>query len=208
MPFPLSYWKNNYYLSLAHHIMQKIIIAITGEMASGKDAVTKHLVEKYQAHPFYFSDSMRAVIRLLHLEETRENLAKLSRALRQTFGEDVFAKVIEAEVKKDEHRLVVIDGVRRLSDIACLRQDPDFVFVYVEAASEKRYERLAKRKQNIDDSAKTYEEFLHDHTLETEVAIPLLRSEADYVIDNNGTIESFYKQIDDIASHALARVAK
>ena len=188
--------------------MQKIIIAITGEMASGKDAVTKHLMEKYHAHPFHFSDSMRDVLDRLHLDETRENLVKLSQALRQTFGEDIFSKVIKADVEHNQHGIIVIDGVRRLSDVAFARAEPNFVFIYVEASSEQRYERLTKRKQNVGDTTKTYEEFLQDHTLETEATIPLLRSEADYIIDNNGTLENFYKQIDEIMSQVLLQAAK
>lgn len=188
--------------------MQKIIIAITGEMASGKDTVAKYLVEKYHAKAFHFSDSMRDVLDRLHLDETRENLAKLSHSLRQAFGEDVFSKVIEEDAKRDDHSIIVIDGVRRSSDIDFARKQPGFIFIYVEADIRKRYERIIQREQNTDDTTKTFQEFLTDHTLETEVTIPLLRTEADHIVNNDSTLEDFYRQVDDIVSQVLPNDAK
>lgn len=188
--------------------MQKIIIAITGEMASGKDTLAKYLVEKYHAKAFHFSDSMRDVLDRLHLEETRDNLAKLSHALRQTFGEDIFAAVIETEVMREKEGIVIIDGVRRSSDIEFARKQENFILIYVEADIEKRYDRIKNREQNADDTEKTFQEFLHDHTLETEVTIPLLRTEADHIINNDGTLEDFYKQADAIVSTILPNNAQ
>lgn len=188
--------------------MQKIIIAITGEMASGKDTLAKYLVEKYHAKAFHFSDSMRDVLDRLHLDETREHLSKLSHTLRQAFGEDVFSKAIETEVLRERQGIIIIDGVRRSSDIEFARKQPDFTLIYVEADIQKRYDRIKNREQNADDTEKTFQEFLHDHTLETEVTIPLLRTEADHIVNNDGALEDLYRQADDIMSHILPNDAQ
>ncbi|OGI24909.1 MAG: hypothetical protein A3E38_00125, partial [Candidatus Moranbacteria bacterium RIFCSPHIGHO2_12_FULL_54_9] len=132
-------------------MMKKIILGITGEMASGKDTVTKYLVEKYGAKQFRFSDPLRDILDRLHLPQTRKHLSDISHYLRQGFGEGILAHVIENDVKQDEHRLVVIDGIRRLSDIDLVRKLPEFTLIYIEADMERRYDRLTARRQNADD---------------------------------------------------------
>jgi dephospho-CoA kinase len=92
--------------------------------------------------------------------------------------------------------LVVIDGVRRTSDIDLVQDNPDFTLVYVEAAVRTRYERLQNRHQNEDDSTLTYEEFLEDHGNETERFIPELKPTASHVIENEGTLAELHHQVD------------
>ncbi len=177
---------------------KKIILGITGEIASGKDTVTKYLVEKYGAKQFRFSDPLRDILDRLHLPQVRKNLAGLSHYLRKAFGEDILAHVIENDAKKDDHALVVIDGIRRLSDIDLVKKLPEFTLIYVEADMERRYERLTGRRQNADDQTKTFEEFKQDHLLETEMTIPPLRVDAKHIINNDGTLEELYAQVDKV----------
>jgi dephospho-CoA kinase len=175
---------------------KKIILGITGEMASGKDTVTKYLVEKYSAKQFRFSDPLRSILDRLHLPQTRKHLSDLSHYIRQAFGEDILAHVIESDAKEDKHALVVIDGIRRLSDIDLVRRLPEFTLVYVEADMERRYERLTARRQNADDPTKTFDEFKQDHLLETEISVPPLRVDARFIINNDGTLKELYVQVD------------
>src|SRR3989344_8007104 len=134
--------------------MQKIIIGVAGEIASGKDTVGKYIAEKYGALPLRFSQPLRDVLDRLHLEQNRENMAKLSLYLRKAFGEDIFSKVMLAEAEDNPDELVVIDGVRRLPDILHMETDEHFYFVFVETSPEKRYERLIERRQNTADATK------------------------------------------------------
>ena len=61
----------------------KIIVTV-GQIASGKGVLKDYLVNKYGAIQFRFSDIMREILRLLYLEETRENLSKISLILMKT----------------------------------------------------------------------------------------------------------------------------
>lgn len=177
---------------------KKIILGITGEIASGKDTVTKYLVERYGAKQYRFSDPLRDILDRLHLPQVRKHLSDLSHFLRKAFGEDILAHVIENDAKKDTHELVVIDGIRRLSDIDLVKKLPEFTLIYVEADMQRRYDRLTGRRQNVDDQTKTFEEFKQDHLLETEMTIPPLRVDAKYIINNDGTLEELYAQADKV----------
>jgi dephospho-CoA kinase len=57
---------------------------------------------------------------------------------------------------------------------------------------------LTKRRQNTDDASKTAMQFEKDAQLETEVGIRDLKERADFVINNDGTLEDLEKQVDEM----------
>jgi len=97
----------------------KIIIGLTGSMASGKGAATNYIKEIYSASSYRFSDMLSDVLDKFHLEKNRDNLIKISEAVRETFGEDIMAKTMAYDVEKDSNKIIVVEGVRRLADIDC-----------------------------------------------------------------------------------------
>ncbi len=176
--------------------MPKIIIALAGPIASGKEVVKKYLEEKYGASSYKFSNPLRDILKRLYLPISRENLQDTSTWLREYFGNDLLAKVIAEDAKNDKAEIVIIDGVRRLDDVAHLKALPEFKLVGVDANIKTRYERLVKRNENEGDADKTFEQFLIDSDKETEREIPRVLKEADYLIDNNGDFASLYQQAD------------
>lgn len=174
-----------------------IVIGVTGEMASGKDTVTEYLVEKYGAKKYRFSDVLRSILDLLYIPQTRENLTKLSILLRDGYGDELLAQVIEEKAKNDtDNALLVIDGIRRYQDIAHFSHLEGFTLWYVDASFETRYERLTMRTQNVDDSTKTEEEFRAEHELETEKGVPALKEHAQEVIKNEGLLDELHRKVD------------
>jgi len=182
---------------------KKIIIGLAGELAAGKGTAAEYLEKKYKANSHRFSTMLRDILDRLYLEQNRENMQKLSTILRKNFGEDTLAKVISQDVARDDGAIVVIDGVRRLADIKYLKEMPEFKLVYIEASMENRFERIKKRGENTDDTTKTFAEFKRDHEGEAESRIRGLKNDADYVLDNNGSIDELYEQIDKIIEKAL-----
>ncbi|OGI22426.1 MAG: hypothetical protein A2808_02905 [Candidatus Moranbacteria bacterium RIFCSPHIGHO2_01_FULL_55_24] len=178
--------------------MARKIIALTGEMGSGKDTVAKYLREKYGAQSFRFSDVLRTLLRELELPITRENLTGLSQALRALYGENVLALSIARKASVlPADTLLVIDGIRRESDLLPFREQGEIMLIYIDAPLETRFERIQKRMQNEDEAEKTLEEFKGDHELETEIQVPLLREKATAVIDNSGTLEELFAQVEE-----------
>jgi dephospho-CoA kinase len=178
--------------------MNKIIIGLAGEIASGKGTAAKYIKEKYNGSSHRFSTVLRDVIRRMYLKENRENMQKISTMLRDYFGSDILSKIIYHDVENDSHEIVAIDGVRRLEDIEFLKNLSGFKLVYVEADMKKRYGRIKQRGENTDDAGKTFEEFENDHKKEAELEIKALKDKADMIVDNNGNFEDLYSQIDKI----------
>ena len=102
--------------------MNKKIIGLVGKISSGKGTVAKYMEEKYNANTYRFSTILRDILKRLHSEINRKNLQDVSTALRQTLGEDILAKVMAEDVKKDDNDLIVVDGIRRMADIKYLKK--------------------------------------------------------------------------------------
>jgi dephospho-CoA kinase len=176
--------------------MTRLIIGFTGEAGSGKDAVARHIKEKYGASIFMFSTPLRDLLTRLHLPITRGNLASLSLSLRTLFGEDLFGTVVTEDIKAYQGDLTIVTGIRRTEDIERLKQAGDFRLIYVESLPEVRYARIHKRSQNEDDTTKTFEEFQKDGELETERTIRGLKSKASTIVENNSSFEDLYRACD------------
>lgn len=183
--------------------MTKIIFGLVGMLACGKGAVKQRLVEKYKAQDCRFSTILRDVLTRVDLPHSRDNLIKISTVLRQNFGEDLLAKAIAKDASDLNSDIVVIDGMRRMSDIGHLINLPNFILVSVEAKPEIRYKRLVKRNENVGDGEMTFENFLADHKRETEITIPEVMSHAKEIINNDGSVEDLNKQVDMIVAKYL-----
>ena len=178
--------------------MAKLILGIAGEMGSGKGTIANHVTLQYNGNTRRFSAILRDLLDRINVEKTRENISMISTVLRKDFGEDLLAKAMCRDTEKDEHDIVVVDGVRRMADITFLRELPHFKLIYVEADIQSRYERVVVRGENANDSEKTFQDFKDDHELETELQIRDLKNYADYVVDNDQTYQELYAQIDKI----------
>jgi len=177
---------------------KKIIIALTGQIASGKDVTKKYLTEKYGAQSVKFSQILRDVLNRLNIPVERKTMQELSTVLRQTFGEDLLARNIAEDAKKLEADIVILDGVRRPADILHAQKLEGFVLVRVEATPELRYERMKVRNENAGDAEKTFEEFLADHESEADREVPVTMSQATETLNNDGNFEDLYKQIEEL----------
>lgn len=174
----------------------KILLGFTGFIGAGKTTAINYLQKKYDAQSYAFSTPLRDVLKRIHEPETRENLQKLSNILRDGFGQDLLAKIIAQDVRESTAHLIGVDGVRRPSDIAHLREIDGFHLIYITADMKTRYTRLTERGQNPDDATKTFEQFKADQEREAELKIAEIAREATETINNNGNLEELYAQLD------------
>jgi dephospho-CoA kinase len=176
----------------------KIIIGIVGEICAGKGAASEYLQKKYNGVIFKFSTVMRNVLDRLYLPQTRENLQALSLALRQTFGQDLFAKTMARDAEASTATMTIIDGIRRPGDVSELSKLPFFHLVTISADEKTRFLRIKERNENPNDREKTWEQFQKEAAADTEVTIRTVVPMAEFTIDNNGTLENLYRALDEI----------
>jgi dephospho-CoA kinase len=176
----------------------KIVLGLSGKIASGKDTIADYIVEKYGGVSVSFSKPLRDILNIAYLPINRSNLSWLAQALVDKFGGDVISNIVGKEIEKSDKKIFVLPNIRRSDDVSYFRNWDGYFSVGINTDPKICYERLIKRGQNIDDNTKTWEEFQKDLLLSTEVEIDKLAESATFRIDNNGTLEDLYKQIDQI----------
>ncbi len=184
--------------------MNKLIIGITGEMASGKTTVTEYIKKHHGGVSFRFSTMLRDVLGRIHIDETREHLQTLSTILRTSFGDDLMSKVIAKDVAQATDDIIIVEGIRRPSDVTYLSELPGFHLVGITADMRTRYERITARSENPDDQNKTCEAFQEEQKHESEQGISETLAMTDIIINNNGDLDSLHTQIDAIIQQFTA----
>ncbi len=169
----------------------KKVFGFVGHVGCGKGVACEYAVKKYGASTYRFSTMLRDILDRLYIAKNRVNLIQLSEILRHGFGEDTMAHVIKNEVDADAHELICVDGIRRLADIGELKKLPHFVLVHIVASPEIRYKRIIARTENVGDTTKTFEQFLQEEQLPTELSIDEVAAKATLTISNNGTVMEF-----------------
>ena len=177
---------------------KKIILGFVGDLAAGKGTVAQYLSKKYNTNTYRFSTMLRDILNRIYVPETRENLQKISTLLRENFSQDVMSNVIAKDVENDPNDIVVVEGIRRPTDITYLQELNGFHLIYITAEAKTRWERLVLRKENPGDESKTFEEFLADEQAEADRLIKSLGQQAEITIDNNASIDELYKQVENI----------
>jgi dephospho-CoA kinase len=180
---------------------KKIIIGLTGKIASGKTTVANYIKEKYGAEIYGFSKPLRDILQRLYIPMERPNLALLSSIIRKNFGENIISLTIKKDIEGSNSKIIILDGIRRMPDIEEVKKMSNFKLISINTDVKIRYARLLSRGQNEDDSSKTYEDFLNDENKEADKQIPEIMEKAEITIDNNGTTEDLYEQIEKIINN-------
>ena len=171
---------------------KKIILGLVGDLAGGKGTICQYLKRKYNVNSYRFSTMLRDILDRIYVENNRENLQDLSTFLRGRYGQDIMSKVIVKDVLQDKNDLVVVDGIRRPTDITYLQELPGFHLIYITADPKLRWQRMVLRQENPDDAGKTFDQFLKDEQAEADMLIKELGKKAKYTLVNNGSVEEFY----------------
>lgn len=176
----------------------KIVIGLAGQISSGKDTIANYISEKYGGISMSFSQPLRDILNRAYLPINRANMSWLAQTFIDHFGGDVISNIVGKEVEASDKKIFILPNIRREDDMAYFKDWPGYVLIGINTDLRTCYDRLIKRSQNVDDQTKTWEQFQKDLQLSTEVSIDGLIKKSKIKIDNNGTFEELYKQIDNL----------
>ena len=97
--------------------MNRTVIGLVGELASGKGTVAEYIQKKTHASQARFSQLLLDVLNRLALKTNRENFSALAQALRKTFGKDVIGKALKNDIAHLKETVTLIDGIRIKQDV-------------------------------------------------------------------------------------------
>lgn len=176
---------------------QQPIIAVVGMCGSGKSLVTGHLNEKGWNVIHFGSITMRELEkRGLAKNETNER--SIREELRSKYGIGAYAVLsLPLILESQKNGLTVIDGLYSWTEYRLLKKEfGERLYIIAVIADKKlRYERLSVRciRPLTNDEAQL-RDFAEIENLEKGGPIAI----ADFFINNNGSPEDLFKNVDEI----------
>ena len=171
------------------------ILAVTGRIGSGKNSVEDYLRDKYEYKIINMADVLRQMAKEEGCGLDRQSLQNLRKKYGNTFLAEKTVKIIEGL----NDNKIVIGSMRRPEDFLIPKQkfNDNIKLIVIEARKDVRFQRIKKRGREGD--PKTIKEFETQEKKDEEIfEFKKIFSYADYVIDNNGTLDDLHKQIDKI----------
>lgn len=174
------------------------IIGLIGTNASGKSFLSDYIVQNYGGVHVKFSEYLANVLKAMNMEGSKQNMIKLSIAIRNEFGEETLSHAVANDVEHMDADLVIVDGIRRVGDLARFKAMDQFTLIGIDADPKLRFERMRGRSEKSDDQETTWESFMEKEKAPTEVTIPEVMKLVDHQIDNNGSKTELEQKIDQI----------
>lgn len=181
----------------------KLIVALVGEKLSGKDTVAEYLVKKYGALHVRHSHILDDILNILDYPISRRNEIDMGMALRSVFGEGTLNKALSKRVKESATDLIIINGFRFQDELKNVKE-LGAKTIYITAPEDIRYNRFLNRQEKHDDAKQTLQEFRTQEQEPTEIGIPSLGAQAEFRLDNTGTLEELYAKVDSLITKDLA----
>lgn len=167
------------------------VLAFSGQIKSGKTTVSRAVAEFLGCGRASFGDQVRATVLKKGLATTRENLQEVGEYLIASHLED-FCHDVLAQVGESEGSHLVVDGIRHLEALECLRKltaPRRLHLVYVDTDDTIR-ERRHLENSPIDLPLDAYE----THSTERQVQ-SIIRTHADLVVNGSRDLKSAVQQI-------------
>ena len=171
-----------------------MIIAVTGSIAAGETTVCG-IFETLGFNKISLSDMLRREAKKRNLSAERDNLRSIGDELRKNQGKDVLAK-LAYELMDDKNW--VVDSVLSYEEGQFLKSKGALI-IGVMAPVNARYERSRdKLEENLN-----MEAFLKKDEHDRGIGVDALVDEADFVINNDGTL----KELEDMISLIIETIS-
>jgi len=177
---------------------KKLIIGITGTNGAGKGTVVDYLVNKKIFLHFSASGLITQEIIKRNLPVNRDNMIIVGNDLRAKNGAGYIAEELIRRASSNNSNSI-IESIRTLGEVDKLRERGGMLLA-VDADQKLRYKRIVLRGEEKDKVS--FEQFVAQEKKEMESDDPnkqnlqACKKVADYLIENNGTLEELNKEIE------------
>lgn len=179
-----------------------MIIGITGSLGGGKGTVVEYLVQKHSFKHYSSSDLLAEILKEREEVVDRDGMNRIANELRANNSAGVPAETYKRYEAEDGISDVIFESLHSVPEVEFIKSIGGIV-IGVTADSDIRYERIQGRGSVKDDVTK--EKFIAQQEREEEGSDDPNKSnifstlkQADFLIENNGSLEELHKQIDRI----------
>ena len=177
-----------------------VIIGITGTSGAGKGTIVDYLVNKKSFYHYSVSGYLKEELQKQNREIDRTNMQDIANEIREKFGPNYITQKLFAIAESKNHD-AIIESIRNPKEAEFIKSHNGKLFA-VTANQKIRYERI-KLRQSEKDSV-SFKEFQRQEEREMQDTDPnaqnLLKciEMADFLINNDGSLENLYEQIEKI----------
>ncbi|WP_299831709.1 adenylate kinase [uncultured Metabacillus sp.] len=168
-------------------------IALIAKMRSGKDTVADYLCEQYGFDKYAFGDELKRYYHELFGEteaKPREGYQWFGQTLRQR-DRDIWVRKCFENIDKFDPIHIVVSDLRQPNEYKKCKAE-GYTIVKIECDDELRVKRIMQKNDQFNMS-----NLKHD----TEMHID--KFNYDYMINNNGSLEDLYKQVDSLIQYVV-----
>jgi dephospho-CoA kinase len=177
----------------------KLALGVVGEKGSGKGTFIRILTEiavGRSVERIPSSEVLGETLDLWDIPRTRRALQDLAIIMNNHFGDTTLTHAVQHRMKKSKADIVIFDGMRWLKDLEMMRSFENSLIIYVTTDVEKRYERTKLRNEKMDEGQVTFEQFMEEEKVKTELDIKKIAAQAEIAIVNDGDMESYRREIE------------
>lgn len=177
------------------------IIGITGPQAAGKWTIVDYLVGKKWFTHYSVRGFLTEEIKKRWLPLNRDSMREVANDLRATHEPSYIVDQLFLQAQKDG-KDAIIESIRAIWEVKSLKKNSDFILLAIDANQRLRYERAIARKSESD--FVSFEKFQEQETAENNNSdtnkqnISACIKLADYIVNNDWTIEDLNVQLDRI----------
>lgn len=174
----------------------KLIIGLVGQKGCGKETVAGLIKDVYgtdKVSHVRMSDILKETLKMWSIPETRTNLQRMAIIMNRHFGKGTLSKAVNDRIMKERSTVVVLDGIRWISDEKLVRSFDKNILIHIKAKSKIRFQRLKMRSDKIGEGRMNYKQFLKEEKVYTELFIKEIGNRADIILENNSSVKDLKK---------------
>lgn len=177
------------------------IIGITGTTGAGKGCVVDYLVKKRGFKHYSVREFLIKQMKKKNIEINARNMTDFANKLREENGSSFIVEQL-FNIAKENKEDAIIESIRNIFEVESLKKKKNFVLLAVQADIKIRFERILKRKSELDNvSFKEFEQMdkkQESSSKKNEQNINSCIKEANFYLENNSSLDDLYKNIDEI----------
>jgi dephospho-CoA kinase len=165
------------------------ICAIVGYAGSGKTTAIEAIRDLGLV--VTMGDVVRNEAKKRNLEPSGKIIGRIAKELREKEGPGIIAKKCVDLIKNKKEDVIIVDGVRSISEVNVFRQFWKFPIIAIIVNEEERFKRLFERGRS--DDPKNVDDLKERDKREIQFGLKQVIENADFRIQNDSTIEDLKK---------------